>query len=78
VWLPPQYNEPNRNSNQLKKTIEMNWDSKDKKYYEIESKLIRNRVKEVNRLHESGTSVKDLAIKYQLSESRIREYLKKQ
>jgi len=60
------------------KTIEMNWDSKDKKYYEIESKLIRNRVKEVNRLHESGTSVKDLAIKYQLSESRIREYLKKQ
>ena len=55
----------------------MNWDSKDKKYYEIESKLIRNRVKEVNRLHESGTSVKDLAIKYELSESRIREYLKK-
>ena len=55
-----------------------NWDSKDKKYYEIESKLIRNRVKEVNRLYELGTSVKDLAIKYELSESRIREYLKKQ
>ena len=56
----------------------MNWDSKDKKYYEIESKLIRNRAKEVNRLYELGTSVKDLAIKYKLSESRIREYLKKQ
>jgi hypothetical protein len=23
VWLPPQYNEPNRNSNQLNKTIDM-------------------------------------------------------
>tara|TARA_R110000772_G_scaffold243542_1_gene356444 strand:+ start:57 stop:227 length:171 start_codon:yes stop_codon:yes gene_type:complete len=56
----------------------MNWDSKDKKYYEIESKLIRNRAKEVNRLHELGASVKDLALKYELSESRIREYLKKQ
>ena len=56
----------------------MNWDSKDKKYYEIESKLIRNRAKEVNRLYESGTSVKDLAVKYELSESRIREYLTKQ
>jgi len=53
-----------------------NWDSKDKKYYEIESKLIRNRAKEVNKLHESGTSVKDLAVKFELSESRIREYLK--
>tara|TARA_R110000772_G_scaffold156021_1_gene267092 strand:+ start:101 stop:316 length:216 start_codon:yes stop_codon:yes gene_type:complete len=59
------------------KTIDMkNWDSKDKKYYDIESKLIRNRAKEVSRLHESGTSVKDLAAKYELSESRIREYLK--
>ena len=56
----------------------MNWDSKDKKYYEIESKLIRNRAKEVNRLYKAGASVKDLAIKYELSESRIREYLKKQ
>ena len=53
-----------------------NWDSKDKKYYDIESKLIRNRAKEVSRLHELGTSVKDLAVKFELSESRIREYLK--
>ena len=53
-----------------------NWNSKDKKYYEIESKLIRNRAKEVQKLHSTGNSVKEIAVKYELSESRIREYLK--
>ena len=54
----------------------MNWNSKDKKYYEIESKLIKNRSNEVKRLRKAGNSVKDIARKYKLSESRIREYLK--
>ena len=53
-----------------------NWNSKDKKYYDIESKLIRNRAKEVKRLHSEGESVKEIAVRYELSESRIREYLK--
>ena len=53
-----------------------NWNSKDKKYYDIKGNKVRNRAKEVVKLYSLGESVKELATKYELSESRIREYLK--
>jgi Mor family transcriptional regulator len=54
-----------------------NWNSKDKKYYDIKGDEVRDRAKEVAKLYSLGKSIKELASKYELSESRIREYLKK-
>jgi DNA-binding NarL/FixJ family response regulator len=54
-----------------------NWNSKDSKYTNIKSTSVKDRATEVNKLHDKGVSVKDIADRYDLSESRIREYLKK-
>jgi Mor family transcriptional regulator len=53
-----------------------NWNSKDNTYTDIKSTLIKDRATKINKLYNEGVSVKDLAVKYELSESRIREYLK--
>jgi transposase len=54
-----------------------NWNSKENVYTEIKSSSIKERAKKVNELHDKGMSVKDISVKFGLSESRIREYLKK-
>ena len=50
---------------------------KENKYTDIKSLNILKRAKYCQRLYNKGYSVKDIAEKYNLSESRIRQYLKK-
>ena len=54
-----------------------NYNSKENKYTDIKSLNILKRAKYCQRLYNKGYSVKDIAEKYNLSESRIRQYLKK-
>ena len=54
-----------------------NWNSKDSKYTDIKSTLVKDRATKINKLYSKGMSVKDISSKYELSQSRIREYLKK-
>ena len=53
-----------------------NYNSKDNKWTDIKSDEILERAKHCQYLHSKGKSVKELAKKYELSESRIRQYLK--
>ena len=53
-----------------------NYNSKENKYTNIKSEEILSRAKNCQYLHSKGKSVKELAEKYELSESRIRQYLK--
>ena len=53
-----------------------NYNSKENKYTDIKSEEILGRAKHCQYLHSKGKSVKELAEKYELSESRIRQYLK--
>ena len=50
---------------------------KENKYTNIKSLSILERAKHCQHLYSEGMSVKDIAKKYNLSESRIRQYLKK-
>jgi len=60
-----------------KENINMkNYNSKENKYTDIKSLNILKRAKYCQRLYNKGYSVKDIAEKYNLSESRIRQYLK--
>ena len=60
-----------------KENINMkNYNSKENKYTNIKSLNILKRAKYCQRLYNKGYSVKDIAEKYNLSESRIRQYLK--
>ena len=60
-----------------KENINMkNYNSKENKYTDIKSINILKRAKYCQRLYNKGYSVKDIAEKYNLSESRIRQYLK--
>ena len=61
-----------------KENINMkNYNSKENKYTDIKSLNILKRAKYCQRLYNKGYSVKDIAGKYNISESRIRQYLKK-
>ena len=61
-----------------KENINMkNYNSKENKYTDIKSSNILERAKHCQHLYNKGISVKDIAKKYNLSESRIRQYLKK-
>ena len=53
-----------------------NYNSKENKYTNIKSLSILERAKHCQHLYSKGMSVKDIAKKYDLSESRIRQYLK--
>tara|TARA_A100001201_G_scaffold12384_1_gene15924 strand:+ start:378 stop:548 length:171 start_codon:yes stop_codon:yes gene_type:complete len=53
-----------------------NYNSKENKYTNIKSLDILERAKHCQHLYNKGISVKDIAKKYNLSESRIRQYLK--
>ena len=53
-----------------------NYNSKENKYTNIKSLDILERAKHCQHLYNEGMSVKDIAKKYDLSESRIRQYLK--
>ena len=53
-----------------------NYNSKENKYTNIKSFDILERAKHCQYLHSKGMSVKDIAEKFNLSESRIRQYLK--
>lgn len=55
-----------------------NYNSKENKYTDIQSVDIRKRAKECQNHHRDGMTVKELAVKFKLSQSRIRQYLKKQ
>lgn len=55
-----------------------NYNSKENKYTDIQSEDIRKRAKECQNHHREGITVKELATRFNLSESRIRQYLKKQ
>ena len=54
-----------------------NYNSKENKYTDIKSSNILERAKHCQHLYSGGMSVKGIAEKYNLSESRIRQYLKK-
>jgi DNA-binding NarL/FixJ family response regulator len=61
-----------------KENINMkNYNSKENKYTDIKSSDILERAKHCQHLYSGGMSVKRIAEKYNLSESRIRQYLKK-
>jgi DNA-binding NarL/FixJ family response regulator len=53
-----------------------NYNSKENKYTNIKGSDILERAKYCQHLHSKGMSVKDIAEKFNLSESRIRQYLK--
>ena len=53
-----------------------NYNSKDNRWTKIKSDEILGRAKNCQDLHSKGKSVKELAKHYELSESRIRQYLK--
>tara|TARA_R110002050_G_scaffold276801_1_gene422186 strand:- start:328 stop:498 length:171 start_codon:yes stop_codon:yes gene_type:complete len=53
-----------------------NYNSKENKYTNIKGSNILERAKHCQHLHSKGMSVKEIAEKYDLSESRIRQYLK--
>lgn len=55
-----------------------NYNSKTNKYTDIQNIGVRKRAKECQNLYREGTPVKELAARFNLSESRIRQYLKKQ
>lgn len=55
-----------------------NYNSKENKWTDIKSNEILGRAKHCQHLFSKGKSVKELAEKYKLSESRIRQYLKQQ
>jgi DNA-binding transcriptional regulator LsrR (DeoR family) len=55
-----------------------NYNSKENKYTDIQSEDIRKRANECQNHYQEGITVKELAVKFKLSESRIRQYLKKQ
>ena len=60
-----------------KENINMkNYNSKENKYTDIKSSNILERAKHCQHLYGGGMSVKRIAEKYNLSESRIRQYLK--
>ena len=60
-----------------KENINMkNYNSKENKYTNIKSLDILERAKYCQHLHSKGMSIKDIAEKFNLSESRIRQYLK--
>ena len=53
-----------------------NYNSKENKYTDIKSLDILERAKHCQYLHIKGMSIKEIADKYNLSKSRIRQYLK--
>lgn len=55
-----------------------NYNSKTNTYTDIQSINIRKRAMECQNLYRKGITVKELAARFNLSESRIRQYLKKQ
>ena len=61
----------------MKEIVNMkNYNSKENKYTNIKGSNILERAKHCQHLHSKGMSVKEIAEKYDLSESRIRQYLK--
>ena len=53
-----------------------NYDSKKNEWNNIQSEEIKDRCKKAKVLIDDGYSVKDIAVIFELSESRIRQYLK--
>jgi hypothetical protein len=54
-----------------------NWNSKTSNYTDIKKISTRNKANKAQKLHAEGKSVKEISEKWGMSESRIREYLRK-